>query len=127
MAADKFYVIENNIVTNIIVCEEEYAAKHGLLRFPFMTSLGVADLDWTRVDGTFLPPPRDILREWAVVRQKRNELLAFSDLWVMPDRWQAFSNEQQQALSHYRKTLREIPQTFIDPKEVVFPDFPITE
>lgn len=124
MSTDKFYVIENNVVVNIIVAEENYAAQKNLLRCPIQTPYGTADINWTYIDNTFLPPPRDILREWDAVRQKRNALLNESDLYVMPDRWNSFSNDQQQELSYYRQKLRDIPQDFIDPKEVVFPNRP---
>lgn len=124
MATDRFYVIKNNIVTNIIVCEESYAAAHNLIRCPVYTEYGTVDINWTQIDKTFLPPPRDILAEWDTVRVKRNGLLAGSDLLMMPDRWQTFSNEKQQAISYYRQQLRDIPQKFIDPKEVVWPELP---
>lgn len=121
MNTDKFYVINNNIVTNVIVCTEEFAAKNNLIRFPVMTEFGLVDNDWTYINGEFLPPPRNILKEWEVVRINRDVLLAQSDLYVMPDRWQTYTPEQQQAISNYRQELRDITSKFIDPKEVVFP------
>lgn len=128
MATDKFYVINGNVVTNIIVCDEDYAAQNNLLRYPVVTQYGLADIDWTYIDNTFLPPPRDILNEWAAVRARRNTLLGESDFIVMlPDRWAALPREEQQAWIDYRQDLRDIPAKFIDPRDVVFPTSPASK
>lgn len=125
MATDKFYIINGNVVSNLIVCTEEYAAQNKLIRHPVITEFGVASINWTYADGKFLPPPRDILGEWASVRERRNALLAASDVLVLPDRWSSFTPSQQETIARYRQTLRDIPQSFVDPKEVVFPDMPV--
>lgn len=124
MATDKFYVIRNNVVENVIVCDDTYAQRHNLIKFPVNTSYGMADTNWTYIDGQFLPPPRDVLLEWSMIRQRRNALLVESDLYVMPDKWATYSIEKQQEWSHYRQELRDIPQKFVDPREVVFPTKP---
>lgn len=129
MAIDKFYIIENNIVTNIALYKEEDAQKLGLKRYPIMTELGAVGPDWTYlpVENRFLPPPRDILSEWNFVRSVRNAYLQESDMMVMPDRWATYTQDEQNAWTEYRKKLRDIPQTFIDPKDVVWPDKPWVE
>ena len=124
MKIDKFYVIKNNIVENIIVCSEDYAIQNNLIKFPVSTEFGKADINWTFIDNKFLPPPRDILFEWSQIRNKRDQLLSQSDLAVLPDRWMSYTPEQQKAWSDYRMELREVPQKFVDPREVVFPTPP---
>lgn len=124
MPTDKYYVIKDNVVTNIIVADDEYASRHNLIRHPVITQFGAAGIDWTFIDNTFLPPPRDVIKEWEEVREQRNQLLVMSDVFVAPDRWQTYTNEQQQALSYYRQKLRDLPQDFVDPQEVVYPQRP---
>jgi hypothetical protein len=40
----------------------------------------------------------------ASVRQKRDELLAESDIYVLPDRWSKMTTDQQQQWSAYRQS-----------------------
>ena len=129
MTIDKFYVIKNNVVENVALFEEGYARSLGLKRAPLIVDAGTVDIDWTYLpnDDTFLPPPRDILAEWGRIRATRDSLLLESDLYVMPDRWATYTQDEQYAWSQYRKALRDIPTTFIDPKEVVWPDKPWVE
>lgn len=129
MDADKFYVIKNNVVENVAIFTEADAAKLKLKRYPIPSQYGVVDINWTYLpnDDTFLPPPRDILAEWGRIRAARDSLLLESDLYVMPDRWATYTQDEQYAWSQYRKALRDIPATFIDPKEVVWPNKPWVE
>lgn len=129
MAIDKFYIIENNIVTNLALYKEEDAQKLGLKRYPIINELGTVGPDWTYLplEDKFLPPPRNILMEWGRIRNARNVFLQESDMMVMPDRWATYTQDEQNAWTEYRKKLRDIPQTFIDPKEVVWPNKPWVE
>lgn len=129
MSTDKFYVIHNNEVVNIAIFKEEDAQQLGLKRFPIMCDAGRVHMGWTYLpaDDTFLPPPRNILAEWESVRRMRNALLQESDSYVLPDRWATYNQDEQYAWSQYRKALRDIPQTFIDPQEVVWPQKPWVE
>lgn len=56
-----------------------------------------------------------------IIRSRRNELLTESDKLVMPDRWAAYSNEQQQAISEYRQALRDIPSQPGYPNNINWP------
>jgi hypothetical protein len=129
MATDLFYVIEDNVVKNIIVLDEGVAQKLNLKRAYITTELGIVGIGWTYLsnEDTFLPPPRDILYEWGVIRATRNALLIESDVYVLPDIWATYTQDEQNAWAVYRKALRDIPQTFIDPKEVVWPQKPWVE
>lgn len=115
----KYAVIENNQVLNVVVSSPEFAAEQGWI--PLQGSAGTG---WQYIDGQFLPPPRDIEAEWAAVRTQRDQLLVESDIYVLPDRWAALTLDQQQAWADYRQALRDIPQNFSDPADVVWPTKP---
>jgi hypothetical protein len=59
--------------------------------------------------------------EWALVRSKRNNLLTESDSDVVSDKWEIMSPEDKVAISTYRQNLRNIPQTFSTPGDVIWP------
>ena len=62
----------------------------------------------------------DILaRKWAVIRQKRDTLIAQSDWMAMPD-----SPAISDAWTTYRAALRNLPASQADPDDIVFPDAP---
>jgi hypothetical protein len=62
-----------------------------------------------------------LAQEWALVRLKRDALLAESDKQVVIDKWMLLSEETKALYVDYRKKLRDIPQDFATPSEVVFP------
>jgi hypothetical protein len=115
----RYAIIENNKVVNIVLATPEFAQEQGWLECPD----GV-DIGWDFDGGTPIPPPRNIEAEWAAVRSKRDQLLITSDVMVLPDRWNAMTQEQQQAWSIYRQVLRDLPQSFEDPKYVIWPTQP---
>lgn len=63
--------------------------------------------------------------KWNEVRIRRNELLAESDVYVVSDRWEEMDIQSKQSWSNYRKQLRDIPQIFIDPDLVEYPNKPL--
>lgn len=58
----------------------------------------------------------DLERGWMNVRSKRDALLAQSDWTQTPD-----ATVDKQAWLAYRKALRDVPQTFAKPEDVVWP------
>lgn len=56
---------------------------------------------------------------WKSIRSSRNRLLAQSDYTQMPD-WPG----DRAAWSAYRQQLRDIPQTFTNPADVIWPTTP---
>jgi hypothetical protein len=66
------------------------------------------------------PPPAE--GRWFLVRRYRNELLTRCDWTQLPDA--ALAAEEKQAWSDYRQQLRDIPETFLLPDEVIFPSEP---
>jgi hypothetical protein len=67
-----------------------------------------------------------LAQEWALVRAKRDALLAESDKHVVIDKWMSLSEETKALYVDYRKKLRDLPQDFSSPSEVVFPVVPST-
>ena len=61
---------------------------------------------------------------WDSLRKERNDKLAESDAYVLPDRWSAYTSEQQTAWATYRQALRDLPQNTQDPFNPVWPTKP---
>jgi hypothetical protein len=59
--------------------------------------------------------------KWHSVRIKRNNLLKESDIEILPDKWETMDSDIKAAWSLYRGQLRDIPQTFSNPDEVIWP------
>lgn len=114
-----YAIIENNKVINVAVADPEFASEQGWVLLEPGYGIGCQ-----YIDGQFLPPPRDIEAEWEAVRTRRDQLLTESDVYVLPDRWVALTPEQQTAWSEYRQALRDIPQTYTDPADVIWPTKP---
>ena len=57
--------------------------------------------------------------QWRVIRRKRDHLISLSDWTQMAD--SPLSQEKQGAYLLYRQALRDLPQTYNDPNDVVWP------
>lgn len=112
----RYAIIENGKVVNIAAATAEFAASQGWIECPDGVGIG-----WSFDGGNPIPPPRDIEQEWNLVRMRRNNLLTQTDIIVIPDRWALMTPEKQQEWATYRQTLRNIPQSFSDPQDVVWP------
>ena len=125
METKKYAIIENGIVANIVVATPEFAQEQGWVEAidPTVDAPG-AQIGGLYENGKFLPKPRDIEAEWREVRSRRDAELLNSDINVLPDRWASMTPEQQTAWSDYRQELRDIPQVFDDPAEVIWPTKP---
>lgn len=55
------------------------------------------------------------------VRLQRNYLLRESDIFVLPDRWDSYTEEQKNAWKDYRQALRDLPTTITNPFEINWP------
>lgn len=64
----------------------------------------------------------NISQQWASVRSRRDVLLAESDKAVVIDKWLLMDDETKILHTNYRKKLRDIPQDFKSPSDVVFPE-----
>ena len=114
----RYAIVKDGKVINVAEADEEFASAQGWILCP------AAGPRWLYDGVSCSEPPRNIEAEWQVVREKRDRLLIESDSNVLPDRWAAMSAEKQQEWATYRQTLRDIPQTYSDPADVVWPTKP---
>ncbi len=115
-----YAIIENGIVANIAIATPEVAADRGWIECPEGVGIG-----WT-FDGAGvpLPPAPDAKGEAAKVRSARNELLAESDVMVLPDRWAVMTPELQTAWTEYRQALRDSTSQAGFPWNIQWPEQP---
>ena len=59
---------------------------------------------------------------WRKIRKERNQLLKDSDYIMFPDI--TITTEKKEEWETYRQALRDIPQDYDSPDEVVYPDKP---
>jgi len=122
---NQYLIIKDGVIANIAVADAEFAAEQGWIQSPLYHSNGdVINMGDLYQNGVFSKAPRNLDAEWFVIRETRNYLLLTSDTNVLPDRWAAMTTEQQTAWSTYRQALRDIPTTFSDPVDVVWPVAP---
>lgn len=62
--------------------------------------------------------------KWHSVRFKRNNLLNESDLSIVSDKWEQMDSDTKALWSNYRKQLRDIPQVYSNPDDVIWPSKP---
>ena len=67
---------------------------------------------------------KEEVMSWEEIRFWRDQALVFTDHYTRSDRWGDLTSQQQTELKAFRKTLREIPQTYSEEKDVVFPAKP---
>jgi hypothetical protein len=58
------------------------------------------------------------------LRLERNRRLAESDIYIVADRWELYSNDQKQAWADYRQALRDLPTTTADVSNPIWPSKP---
>ena len=61
-------------------------------------------------------------QRWKIIRAERGKLLRESDYLILADA--PVDETQKQEWTTYRQSLRDIPQTFSNPDEVVYPTKP---
>jgi hypothetical protein len=59
--------------------------------------------------------------QWQIIREKRNNLLKESDILVLIDKWETYTEEQKQKIKTYRQELRDLPSIIADPFIITFP------
>lgn len=62
-----------------------------------------------------------------IFKHKRDDLLKESDLLVMNDRWMTWTQEQKDAITHYRQALRDLTKQPGFPLTTQWPDKPNLE
>ena len=78
-------------------------------------------LEWLAEGNTTLPPDEPKLDPWEEIRQKRDQLIRDSDWTMIPG-----ATVDQAQWSAYRQILRDLPQTYSNPEDVVWPTPPST-
>lgn len=95
---------------------------------------------WQIVDEANIPTDRKYRNAWAIsgnsvvvddtkarqlemiiLRKIRDNLLAESDIYVLPDRWNSYTEEKKTEWSVYRQALRDLPETVVDVFNPVWP------
>lgn len=76
-------------------------------------------LDWLAEGNTPLPP--DQPDPWTAIREKRDQLIRESDWTMIPG-----ATVDQAQWSAYRQILRDLPQTYTNAEDVVWPTVPST-
>ena len=113
----RFAIIEDGKVINVAVSEEPLADN--------WIASETAEIGDLYEDGEFMPAPEpepDYEAQWALVRAKRNRLLAASDWTQLPD--SPISNIQMQEWAAYRQELRDITSQ-PDPFNIIWPTEPV--
>jgi len=79
-------------------------------------------LAWLEEGNTPLPPDQaDFADSWETIREKRDQLITSSDWTMIPG-----ATVDQAQWSAYRQILRDIPQTYTNPEDVIWPTPPST-
>jgi hypothetical protein len=92
------YIIEDNIVREIIETRDKTEEE-------------------TKEDER-----KELESAWYQIRSQRDELLRNSDILVLVDRWENLSIERQTEIKNYRQALRDIPNNFQNPLDVIWPE-----
>lgn len=71
----------------------------------------------------YVPPTQAELdsEQMELIRIQRDKLLKESDILVLPDRWEVYTDAKRKAISDYRQVLRDLPDKVTDPFNVVWP------
>lgn len=119
MEPKRYALIENGKISNFIVATEEYANEHGLIEIDELSQ--PLKIGYFYENGVF---SRNLDIDWEPIRVQREKLLLESDLYVLPDRWSLMTSEDQTAWAEYRQALRDLPQSYEDPDDVIWPISP---
>jgi len=76
----------------------------------------------TSIDSQISDEEIEAKMMWEKIRKERNQLLGESDYMILADA--PVDETQKQEWTTYRQALRDIPQDYDSPDEVVYPDKP---
>lgn len=101
-------------IENGVVVQKQPNAESGFIEAPDEVTCG-----YTYESGIFSDPGISDDAKWVSLRMQRTYLLTRSDWTQLPD-----APCDQEAWAAYRQELRDLPQTYTDPKTVVWPTQP---
>jgi hypothetical protein len=122
--------VSDGLVINVSVWDgvQPYDSGEGVVMVPLPYT---ADADgnisydggigWTYVDGIFVAPPLSP-PTWDDIRAQRHSLLNASDWTQVADA--PLNTSEKQDWADYRQALRDVPQDFDSPDDVVWPEAP---
>jgi hypothetical protein len=118
-------VLEGIELVNVIVLEEgakgDAMLSESCVEITHLDPKPGLGLGWTYVDGAFVPPPVPPLT-WDDVRAERDSLLSASDWTQVTDA--PLTASEKAAWADYRQALRDVPQDFDSPNDVIWPEAP---
>ena len=85
----------------------------------FLNGMNMQNKELVLSQGNLVLQDRVVVITWEQIRSKRNNLLALSDYTQMAD-WPG----DKTAWATYRQTLRDLPQTYTNAADVVWPSKP---
>jgi len=112
----KYIIIGENPEKVLVTTTKEISGNYVIENFITrdFTDEELTDLETARINDL-----------WFEIRDKRDELLVNSDIHVVADKWEVMTSEQKQEWTTYRQALRDLPQNFLNPEDVVWPVSPI--
>ena len=81
-----------------------------------------AEPTFAQLDSLVTDAEIESCQRWKIIRNERDKLLKESDYLILADA--PVDETQKQEWTTYRQVLRDIPQDYDSPDEVVYPDKP---
>jgi len=111
--------IQDGLVVEVLVLAEGSKGDEAVTAFGLVEQAGVRpSIGWVWDGSEFAPPP-PLPPTWEDIRRERDGLLAGSDWTQLAD-----APVDAAAWATYRQQLRDIPQDFDSPDDVVWPEQP---
>jgi hypothetical protein len=85
----------------------------------FLNGMNMQNKELVLSEGNLILQDRVVVITWEQIRSKRNNLLALSDYTQMSD-WPG----DKASWATYRQTLRDLPQTYTNASDVIWPTKP---
>ena len=112
--------VQDGTVVDVVVLAEGAKGDEAVAALGLVEQAGVRPgVGWSW-DGSAFAPPEPPPLTWDDIRRLRDALLAASDWTQVAD-----APVDAAAWAAYRQTLRDIPQDFATPDEVVWPTPPV--
>ena len=84
----------------------------------------ITEIDFTPEEMD-LALARETESQWNDMRSTRDNLLRDSDIYVLPDRWDDYTDAKKTEWKTYRQNLRDLPETTTDINNINWPSKPV--